>query len=139
MLAAFLYAQLESYETIQLKRQIIWEYYHANLKDWAEGNGIRLPYVPDYCQQPYHMYYLLLPSLEIRQGLIEHLKEARILSVFHYLPLHLSDMGRKFGGKIGDCPVTENLSDRLLRLPFYNIYTRDEQERVINAILEYNF
>ena len=139
MLAAFLYAQLESYKTIQLKRQKIWEYYHANLKDWAEGNGVRLPYVPNYCQQPYHMYYILLPSLEIRQGLIEHLKAARILSVFHYLPLHLSDMGRKFGGKIGDCPVTENLSDRLLRLPFYNILTRDEQERVINAILEYNF
>ena len=139
MLAAFLYAQLESYETIQLKRQIIWEYYHANLKDWAEGNGVRLPYIPNYCQQPYHMYYILLPSLEIRQGLIEHLKAARILSVFHYLPLHLSDMGRKFGGKIGDCPVTENLSDRLLRLPFYNILTRDEQERVINAILEYTF
>ncbi len=139
MLAAFLYAQLESYETIQLKRQKIWEYYHANLKDWAEGNGVRLPYVPNYCQQPYHMYYILLPSLEIRQGLIEHLKAARILSVFHYLPLHLSDMGRKFGGKIGDCPVTENLSDRLLRLPFYNTLTIDEQERVINAILEYNF
>ncbi|MGB2910982.1 MAG: dTDP-4-amino-4,6-dideoxygalactose transaminase [Anaerolineales bacterium] len=139
MLAAFLYAQLESYETIQLKRQKIWEYYHANLKDWAEGNGVRLPYVPNYCQQPYHMYYILLPSLEIRQGLIEHLKAARILSVFHYLPLHLSDMGRKFGGKIGDCPVTENLSDQLLRLPFYNTLTIDEQERVINAILEYNF
>ena len=139
MLAAFLYAQLESYEAIQLKRQKIWEYYHANLKDWAEGNGVRLPYVPNYCQQPYHMYYILLPSLEIRQGLAEHLKGARILSVFHYLPLHLSNMGHKFGGKIGDCPVTENLSDRLLRLPFYNILTRDEQERVINAILEYNF
>ena len=139
MLAAFLYAQLESYEAIQLKRQKIWEYYHANLKDWAEGNGVRLPYVPNYCQQPYHMYYILLPSLEIRQGLIEHLKAARILSVFHYLPLHLSNMGHKFGGKIGDCPVTENLSDRLLRLPFYNTLTRDEQERVINAILEYNF
>jgi dTDP-4-amino-4,6-dideoxygalactose transaminase len=139
MLAAFLYAQLESYETIQLKRQKIWEYYHANLKDWAEGNGVRLPYVPNYCQQPYHMYYILLPSLEIRQGLIEHLKAARILSVFHYLPLHLSDMGRKFGGKIGDCPVTENLSDRLLRLPFYNTLTINEQERVINMILEYNF
>ncbi|MGB6422602.1 MAG: dTDP-4-amino-4,6-dideoxygalactose transaminase [Anaerolineales bacterium] len=139
MLAAFLCAQLESYETIQLKRQKIWEYYHANLKDWAEGNGVRLPYVPNYCQQPYHMYYILLPSLEIRQGLIEHLKAARILSVFHYLPLHLSDMGRKFGGKIGDCPVTENLSDRLLRLPFFNTLTIDEQERVINTILEYNF
>jgi len=139
MLAAFLYAQLESYEAIQLKRQKIWEYYHANLKDWAEGNGVRLPYVPNYCQQPYHMYYILLPSLEIRQGLVEHLKGARILSVFHYLPLHLSNMGHKFGGKIGDCPVTENLSDRLLRLPFYNTLTRDEQERVINAILEYNF
>ena len=104
----------------------------------AKSIVVRLPYVPNYCQQPYHMYYILLPSIEIRQGLIEYLKVARILSVFHYLPLHLSDMGHKFGGKIGDCPVTENISDRLLRLPFYNTLTRDEQERVINAILEYN-
>ena len=66
------------------------------------------------------MFYLLLPSLDARNGLIAHLKAHGILSVFHYLPLHLSDMGQQFGGQPGDCPVTEDVSDRLLRLPFFN-------------------
>ena len=76
--------------------------------------------VPAHCEQPYHMFYLLLPSLELRQALIEHLRQRGIESVFHYLPLHLSEMGRRFGGKPGDCPVTERVSDRLVRLPFHN-------------------
>jgi dTDP-4-amino-4,6-dideoxygalactose transaminase len=80
------------------------------------------------------MFYILLPTLAQRQSLIEHLKANDILSVFHYLPLHLSDMGVKFGGKAGDCPVTEDVSDRLLRLPFYNSYTESEQCRVIESI-----
>jgi len=80
------------------------------------------------------MYYLLLPSLETRQALIAHLKSHSILSVFHYLPLHLSDMGVKLGGKPGDCPVTEDISDRLLRLPFYNAMTEDDLARVVAAL-----
>jgi dTDP-4-amino-4,6-dideoxygalactose transaminase len=83
------------------------------------------------------MFYLLLPSLEQRQALIDHLKAHGILSVFHYLPLHLSDMGRKFGGKAGDCPVTEDISDRLLRLPFYNDLDETNQARVVEAIKEF--
>jgi dTDP-4-amino-4,6-dideoxygalactose transaminase len=83
------------------------------------------------------MFYLLLPSLEMRQALIAHLKTRGILSVFHYLPLHLSDVGRRFGGKPGDCPVTEDLSDRLLRLPFYNNLTESDQARVVGAIREF--
>ena len=137
MLAAFLYAQLEAREQIQAKRQRIWEYYYTNLHGWAEENGVRLPVVPDHCEQIYHMFYLLLPSLEQRQALIAHLKAQGIMAVFHYLPLHLSDMGRRFGGKPGDCPVTEDLSDRLLRLPFYNSLSEAEQERVITAIKEF--
>jgi dTDP-4-amino-4,6-dideoxygalactose transaminase len=80
------------------------------------------------------MFYLLLPSLESRQALIEHLKQHNILSVFHYLPLHLSEMGHRFGGKPGDCPVTEAVSDQLLRLPFYNDFTEEDQMRVIDAL-----
>jgi dTDP-4-amino-4,6-dideoxygalactose transaminase len=80
------------------------------------------------------MFYILLPSLEYRQALIDHLKTHNILSVFHYLPLHLSDMGREFGGKDGDCPVTEDVSDRLLRLPFYNDLDEADQVRVVEAI-----
>jgi dTDP-4-amino-4,6-dideoxygalactose transaminase len=96
--------------------------------------GVRTPFVPTECGQAYHMYYLLLPSLHVRQALIAALKERGILSVFHYLPLHLSEMGRRFGGKDGDCPVTEDVSDRLLRLPFYNDLTADAQEEVMGVI-----
>jgi len=137
MLAAFLYAQLESHDEIQAVRQRIWERYHTRLADWATAHQVRQPIVPDDCEQSYHMYYLLLPSMAVRQALIAHLKEQGILSVFHYLPLHLSDMGREFGGKAGDCPITEDVTDRLLRLPFYNSLTTAEQERVIAALHQF--
>ena len=98
---------------------------------------MRLPLVPLHCEQPYHMFYLLLPSLEQRQGLIEHLRSRGILSVFHYVPLHLSRMGRECGGRPGDCPVTEDVSDRLLRLPFYNSLSEADQDEVLEAIRDY--
>ncbi len=138
ILAAFLYAQLEAREQIQAKRRQIWDYYYAHLQDWAQEHGIRLPIVPDHCDQAYHMFYLLMPSLEKRQALIAHLKEQGIFSVFHYLPLHLSQMGQQFGGKEGDCPVTESVSDRLLRLPFYNDLTSSDQARVVASIKNFH-
>ena len=134
ILAAFLYAQLEQRAEIQATRRRIWEYYYEHLQDWALKHDVRLPMIPAHCEQPYHMFYLLMPSLEQRQALIEHLKECGILSVFHYLPLHLSDMGHRFGGKAGDCPITEDVSNRLLRLPFYNRLTTDDQALVVAAI-----
>jgi dTDP-4-amino-4,6-dideoxygalactose transaminase len=82
---------------------------------------------------------MLLPDLKLRQKLIMYLREQGIYSVFHYLPLHLSDMGQSFGYKAGDCPVTEQVSDQLIRLPFHNALTGDEQEQVIDAILEFKF
>ena len=133
-LAALLYAQLEARERIQTNRHRIWDRYAAELPDWAAARGFRLPVVPDYCDQPSHMFYLLAPSLGFRQALMAHLKAQGILSVFHYLPLHLSVMGQRFGGQPGDCPVTEDISDRLLRLPLYNDLTAEEQGRVIAAI-----
>lgn len=139
ILAAFLYAQLEERDSIQAKRQRIWEYYDKHLRDWAENLGVQLPLVPSYCEQPYHMYFLVLPGLEQRQALISHLNAREINSVFHYLPLHLSSMGRQFGGKEGDCPVTEDLSDRLLRLPFYNELTEADQARVVSAVKEFSW
>lgn len=138
MLAAYLYAQLEVHEQIQAKRRQIWEYYHEHLQDWAQEHGIRFPIVPDHCEQAYHMFYLLMPSLEKRQALIAHLKASNIISAFHYLPLHLSQMGRQLGGKEGDCPVTEDVSDRLLRLPFYNDLTEADLARVVAAICEFH-
>ena len=134
ILAAFLYAQMEARETIQSKRQRIWEYYDRGLRGWAEDAGVKLPSVPAYCEHPYHMYYLVLPSLQKRQQLIGYLGEHGINSVFHYQPLHLSTMGREFGGRAGECPVTERISDRLVRLPFYNDLSEDEQEIVVDRI-----
>lgn len=135
LLAAFLFAQLEARVQIQAKRRRLWEYYHEHLQDWARDCQVRLPIVPEHCDQSYHMFYLLLPTLEERQMLIEHLKARGILGVSHYLPLHLSTMGRRFGGREGDCPVTEDVSERLLRLPFYNELTEAEQSEGVDAIL----
>ncbi len=137
ILAAYLYAQLEARERIQAARQRIWEYYHRHLRDWAAEREVGLPAVPAHCEQPWHMFYLLLPSLGQRQALIAHLRDHGILSVFHYLPLHLSEMGRRLGGMEGDCPVTEAISDRLLRLPFYNDLTEPDQARVAAAITQF--
>lgn len=138
ILAAFLYAQLENWRTIQEKRKAIWDLYQQELHPWAEENGVRLPSIPFYCEQPYHMFYMLMPSLEERQALIDRLKSEEIFAVFHYLPLHLSDMGVKFGGRIGDCPVTEDISDRLVRLPLFFDLSIADQERVISAIRKSN-
>lgn len=137
ILAAFLYAQFEAKNHIQQCRQQIWDNYYARLKDWAKEHKVKLPVVPEYCEQPYHMFYMIMPSFEERQRLIAHLKSRGIQSVFHYIPLHLSDMGVRLGGKKGDCPVTENISERLVRLPFYNELTQTQQETVVEAIFDF--
>jgi dTDP-4-amino-4,6-dideoxygalactose transaminase len=135
VLAAFLYAQLEVWESIQAKRRAVWQRYQSELAGWCAQQGVRQPVVPAHCEQAHHMYYLLLPSLERRTALIAHLKAQGIHAVFHYLPLHLSEFAARWGGKAGDCPVTEDVSDRLLRLPFFNSITDDQLGRVIEAVL----
>lgn len=137
LLAAFLYAQLEDREIIQYRREAIWNHYNTHLKGWADSNNIRLPIVPPHCDQAYHMFYLIMPTLASRQNLITYLKHYRIQSVFHYLPLHLSEMGTKFGGNNSDCPVTEYVSDRLIRLPFYHELTPGDQDKVIDIIMNF--
>jgi dTDP-4-amino-4,6-dideoxygalactose transaminase len=82
------------------------------------------------------MFYLLLPSLAARQAMIERLSSRGILSVFHYVPLHLSPMGQRFGGRPGACPVSEDLAERLLRLPFYTGLTEGDQAEVIRGVTE---
>ena len=139
ILAAFLYAQLEKRQEIQARRKIIWDSYYQGLKDWASSHEVKLPYVPAHCEQAYHMFYLLLPNLQLRQRLITHLRQRGVVSVFHYLPLHTSEMGQRFGSRPGDCPVTERVSDQLVRLPFYNSLTSEDQQYVIESILEYDF
>ena len=137
LLAAFLYAQLEKYDLIRSARCRIWNTYRESLRGWAERYRVQLPFVPGHCEHSWHMFYLIMPSLEDRQALIGYLKERGILSVFHYLPLHLSVMGLKSGGSPGMCPVTERVSDCLVRLPFYNDLTDGEQGEVVEAILSF--
>jgi dTDP-4-amino-4,6-dideoxygalactose transaminase len=134
LLAAFLYAQLEARAEIQAKRRRIWDCYARELPAWAASRGIGLPFIPEQCEQPYHLFYLITRSLDQRTRLIAHLKERGVLAVFHYLPLHLSEMGLRLGGKPGDCPVTEDLSDRVLRLPLYNDLSEEEQAYAIDCL-----
>ncbi len=138
ILAGFLYAQLENHTHIQADRKRIWETYQSGLEAWARQHGVSLPVIPAHTQQPYHLFYMLLPSLEARTALIRRLAAQGILAVFHYQPLHLSDMGLSFGGKPGDCSVTEDICDRLLRLPLYRTLSEEEQQLVIDTIVEFN-
>ena len=134
VLAALLFSQLEAAETIQARRREVWDGYAAGLADWAADRGVRLPVVPAHCDHPSHMFYLLMPDLNSRQEFIAHLKRLGVSAVFHYLPLHLSEMGQKLGGHPGDCPVTESVSDRLVRLPLFGGMTPAEQLRVIEGV-----
>lgn len=134
ILAAFLLAQLEQREHIQKNRRRVWDFYHAELQTWAAECGVLLPHVPANCEHPYHMFYLLMPSLQVRQDFIAFLKAQNILSVFHYVPLHLSELGQAYGGYAGMCPVTEDVSDRIVRLPFFVDLSEADLERIVTAI-----
>jgi dTDP-4-amino-4,6-dideoxygalactose transaminase len=142
VLAAFLYGQLEQWEIIQVKRRAIWERYDEALGEWSKARGIRRPIVPKNCEQAYHMYYLLMPSLEARTKFIDHLASRGIKAVFHYLPLNQSEYTRsmaKSGWRRAECPVTEDVSDRLVRLPFYTSMKPEEQEKVVEAVIDFGF
>jgi dTDP-4-amino-4,6-dideoxygalactose transaminase len=133
ILAAHLLAQLEARQTIQTARRRIWHFYRDNLEEWAVANGVRMPFVPPDRDQAYHMFYLLMPSLDVRTRFITHLRRNGILAVFHYVPLHNSEMALRLNAS-GSCPVTERVSSQLVRLPFFNSMTEDEQSRVVNTI-----
>ncbi len=132
LLAAFLLAQLDDAPRLQAQRQAVWERYHAGLAAWARRTGARRPAVPSHCRQAFHLYYLLLPTPAARDGLIEHLGRHGIHAVFHYQPLHASPVGRRYGP--ADCPVSEDVSGRLVRLPFYNTLSPAEQDRVTGCV-----
>jgi dTDP-4-amino-4,6-dideoxygalactose transaminase len=93
--------------------------------------------IPAERQSNYHIFYVLLEDLATRDGLMAHLKQNGISAVFHYIPLHSSEMGKKLGYEAQDLPLTEDLSARLLRLPLFPDITRDEQMRVVNCIADY--
>lgn len=135
VLAAFLFAQIEAIEQIQRHRKQVWDFYHSNLESWATANSIGLPFIPEHCEQSYHMFYLLMPSLEERDVFIARLRKKSIHCVFHYLPLHASRMGINYSAGNANHPVTEDISNRIVRLPFYNDLSRADQEFIIDEII----
>jgi dTDP-4-amino-4,6-dideoxygalactose transaminase len=134
VLAAILIAQLENRARIQSRRRHLWERYHDELAGWATACGVAMPTVPAGCESSYHMFHLMMPSLADRTALIAHLKRQGILAVFHYLPLHASAMARRLGAAGRPCPITDEVSDRILRLPFYTNMNETEQSEVIAAV-----
>lgn len=138
VLAAMLTAQLESFDRIQARRHAVWQAYHEGLAGWAAANGVLRPTVPDGCAHPAHLYYLLMPDLHHRQRFIAHLAAAGVQAVFHYQPLHSAPAGLRYGRTApGGCAVTENVADRLVRLPLSAGLDGDEVTRVIDAALTY--
>ena len=137
ILAAFLYAQLENMEQINRRREKLFDYYYKALIPLVNDGKLRLPYVSSECESNGHLFYIILNDEKTRNALMDYLKSKEILSVFHYLPLHLSGVGRPMGYKEGQLPITESMSGRLLRLPFYYELTGGEQAAVVQAINEF--
>ena len=135
ILAAVLFAQLEGRESLQERRQRLWEQYERVLGDWADRFDVQLPVIPGHCQSSYHLFHLVLPTPDMRERLMAHLNACGVRSAFHYHPLHLSPMGCGLGGQPGDCPVTESVCDRLLRLPLFPSLTDEDHARVVQAVL----
>jgi len=134
ILAAFLYAQLEAHHRTLARRRHAWNYYMDNLSGWAEQHGAQLPCVKSECEPAYSMFYIILPSTESRDLCMHRLQANGIGATFHYQPLHLSSMGKSLGGRVGDCPVAEDMSSRLLRLPFFTSLTKEEQDHVMETV-----
>lgn len=138
MNAAYLWAQLEEAENINRKRLEIWNFYHQELASLARQGAVEQPVVPDYAVHNAHMYYLKVKDLETRTRLLAWLKERGILSVFHYVPLHSSTAGIRFGRFHGEDVYTTRESERIFRLPMYYSLTLDEAAAVVKALKEFD-
>lgn len=138
LLAAFLLAQLEDRDAVQTERGDLWRRYDDGLATWADRCHIRRPTIPADCEPAWHMYWLIMPDRDSRDALINKLADSGIHAVFHYMPLHLSPMGRKLGGKPGDCPVTEAVSETIIRLPFYNGMDDDTLAEILDVVTSFN-
>jgi len=134
VIAAFLWAQMEEAQSITRKRLEIWHRYHEALAPLESAGKLRRPIIPDDCQHNAHMYYILLESLEKRTEVIAKLKEHGVNAVFHYVPLHSSQAGKKYGRTSGELRHTDDLSDRLLRLPLW-VDIEDAQNKVITELI----
>ena len=138
ILAAQLSAQLARAQEIQDKRRKIFERYQAGLADWASAQGVGQPTILEDCDPAWHLYYLIMTSEEVRDSFLFHLRSHRVDAGFHYLPLHLTPMGRRLGGQVGDAPVTERMAARLVRLPFYTDLSEGDQDRVIDVVRSFD-
>ena len=137
MNAAYLYAQLEMAEEINDKRMEIYDYYREHLAPLAEQGAVELPFVPDYAKHNAHMFYMKVKDLETRSAFITYLKENGIHAVFHYIPLHTSTAGKRFGRFHGEDVYTTKESERLVRLPlFYNL-EMDQVRYIVDTVLKY--
>ena len=134
LLAAFLYAQLEKLDEIQQRRLRVYNAYNEALKPFEEAGLLRLPVVPDYAQHNAHLFYILFNDCAVRDRVMDSLKANGIFAVFHYIPLHSAPMGVKLGYGVGDLPITESVSERLMRLPMYAGMTGEELEYVISVL-----
>lgn len=133
ILAAFLWAQMEEADSITRRRLAIWREYDASLEELEVDGRLRRPTVPEECGHNAHMYYILLPDLETRTALIAELAEREIHTVFHYVPLHSSPAGRRLARAATPLPATEDVSERLLRLPLW-LGLEEHQPTVIRAL-----
>jgi dTDP-4-amino-4,6-dideoxygalactose transaminase len=118
---------------ILAKRRTVSETYRHMLEPIAEEFSLRLPFVPADREQAYHMYYILLPDRPTRDAVIGSMREQGVQPTFHYVPLHSAPAGIKFAARPTDCPVTDDVSGRLLRLPFYNNLSLESAERVVDV------
>ncbi len=137
ILSAFLFAQLENIKTITEDRLNSWNYYYDSFEGLENKKLIRRPIIPNNCIHNGHMFYILLGNNKTRNSLMNYLINRGILAVFHYIPLHLSPMGKKMGYKKGDLPVTERISDCILRLPIYYNIGKEIQNIIIEEIHEF--
>lgn len=137
LLAAFLYAQLENVDNITKRRKEIYDFYFQELAPFAIDGTMQLPFIPRYCRSNYNSFYIILESKKIRDRLLNFLRSKSIHTVFHYVPLHLSPVGRSMGYVKGQLPITESVSDRLLRLPFYYRLKNSEQCKVVTNIRQF--
>ncbi len=136
LLAAFLTAQLEDFASIQAQRMAIWHHYAQTLDAWAQDVRFTLPAAASHTVHPGHLFGLMAPDLATRQSLIRHLAEQGVKAVFHYVPLHSSPAGRRFNPDV-ELPVTDLVSDRLVRLPLFAGLLEQELARVVEAVLAF--
>jgi dTDP-4-amino-4,6-dideoxygalactose transaminase len=137
ILAAFLWAQIGEAKKITERRVAIWNRYHQRLEDLENKSLLKRPVIPPECTNNAHMYYILLPNQDTQVRLLAYLAEKGINAVFHYVPLHSSPAGRRFGRAHGTLPVTERVAGSLLRLPMYAELTNTQVDYVADTVRDF--